>query len=185
MFERIIGKARHIKNPIEAAFFLWVNLAYLQPFEDGNKRVSRLAANVPLMLYNQAPLSFLDVDREDHALAMMGVYEFCDVSMAVDLFDRTYRRSQARYQVVLESMGSPDLFRVKYREPLSEAMGLVVRDRQTVEAAVAALGLPDADASRFQQLLRQELDALAVFNCARHRLGMQHTQTWIDDGRPR
>ena len=62
-------------------------MAYLQPFEAGNKRVSRLAANVPLMLYNQAPLSFLDVDREDYALAMMGVYESCDVSMAVDLFD--------------------------------------------------------------------------------------------------
>lgn len=185
MFERIIAKARHIKNPIEAAFFLWVNLAYLQPFEDGNKRVSRLAANVPLMLYNQAPLSFLDVDREDHALAMMGVYEFCDVSMAVDLFAWTYRRSQARYQVVLESMGLPDMFRVRYREALSEAMGLVVRDRQPADTAAAALGLPDADAARFQQLLRQELDALAVFNCARHRLGMQYTQTWIDDGRPR
>ena len=79
--------AQHIKNPLETGFFLWVNLAYLQPFEAGNKRVSRLAANVPLMLYNQAPLSFLDVDREDYALAMMGVYESCDVSMAVDLFD--------------------------------------------------------------------------------------------------
>jgi Fic family protein len=32
----IAGKARDIKNPVEAAFFLWVNLAYLQPFEDGN-----------------------------------------------------------------------------------------------------------------------------------------------------
>ncbi len=53
------------KNPIEAAFFLWVNLAYLQPFEVGNKRTSRLAANIPLMLYNCSPLSFLDVGRED------------------------------------------------------------------------------------------------------------------------
>ena len=48
MFERIVMTAQYIKNPMEAAFFLWVNLAYLQPFEDGNKRVSRLAANVPL-----------------------------------------------------------------------------------------------------------------------------------------
>ena len=50
IIERIIGKARHIKNPIEAAFFLWVNIAYLQPFADGNKRTSRLSANLPLLL---------------------------------------------------------------------------------------------------------------------------------------
>jgi hypothetical protein len=184
MFERVISTAQHIKNPLEAAFFLWVNLAYLQPFEDGNKRVSRLAANVPLMLYNQAPLSFLDVDREDYALAMMGVYESCDVSMAVDLFDWTYRRSQAKYKVVMESMGSPDPFRVKYREALNEAVGLVVRSRKPVAEALARLGLPAEDATKFQQLLAQELKALAVFNCARYRLGIKETQAWIDEGRP-
>ncbi|WP_248794892.1 Fic family protein [Pseudomonas sp. MWU13-2105] len=75
MLESILEKARQIKNPVESAFFLWVNLAYLQPFDDGNKRTSRLAANVPLMLYNNAPLSFLDVDVADYAHTMMGVYE--------------------------------------------------------------------------------------------------------------
>ena len=185
MFERIVLKAQHIKNPLEAAFFLWVNLAYLQPFEDGNKRVSRLAANVPLMLYNQAPLSFLDVDREDYALAMMGVYEFCDVSMAVDLFDWTYRRSHAKYEVVLESMGLPDPFRVKYREALNEAVGEVVRGRRPIEEATARLGLPDEDVPGFRQLLLRELNALAIFNCARYRLSIKETQAWIDEGRPR
>lgn len=184
MFDHIISKAQHIKNPVEAAFFLWVNLAYLQPFEDGNKRVSRLSANVPLMLYNQAPLSFLDVDREDYALAMMGIYESCDVSMAVDLFDWTYRRSQAKYKVVLESRGSPDPFRVKYREALNEAVGLVVRSRKPAAEVLVGLGLPDEDAPKFQLLLALELKALAVFNCARYRLGIKETQAWIDEGRP-
>lgn len=185
MFERIISTAQRIKNPLEAAFFLWVNLAYLQPFEDGNKRLSRLAANIPLMLYNQAPLSFLDVNREDYALAMMGVYESRDVSMAVDLFAWTYRRSQAKYKVVLESMGSPDPFRVKYREALNEAVGQVVRRRASEAVAISSLGLPEEDGSKFQQLLGQELNALAAFNCARYRLGINETQAWIDEGRPR
>ena len=160
-------------------------MAYLQPFEDGNKRVSRLAANIPLMLYNQAPLSFLDVDREDYALAMMGVYETRDVSMAVDLFDWTYRRSHAKYKVVLESLGSPDPFRVKYREALIEAVGMVVRRRRPVAEVLAGLGLPGQDAPKFHHLLVQELDGLAVFNCARYRLGMKETLAWIDEGRPR
>lgn len=183
MFEQIIFKAQRIKNPLEAAFFLWVNLAYLQPFEDGNKRVSRVAANIPLMLYNQAPLSFLDVDREDYALAMMGIYEACDVSMAVDLFDWTYRRSQTKYKVVSESLGAPDPFRIKYREALNEAVGMVVRGGQPMLDALVALGLPDEDAPKVGQLLAQELDALAVHNCARYRLGMKETQAWIDEGR--
>lgn len=185
MFERIISTAQCIKNPLEAAFFVWVNLAYLQPFEDGNKRVSRLAANIPLMLYNQAPLSFLDVNREDYALAMMGVYESRDVSMAVDLFAWTYRRSQAKYKVVLESMSSPDPFRVKYREALNEAVGRVVRGRKSEGEVLSSLGLPDEDGTKFQQILGQELNALAAFNCARYRLGIQETQAWIDEGRPR
>jgi fido (protein-threonine AMPylation protein) len=184
MLERIILKAQYIKNPLEAAFFLWVNLAYLQPFEDGNKRVSRVAANIPLMLYNQAPLSFLDVDRDDYALAMMGVYEACDVAMAVDLFDWTYRRSQTKYKVVSESLGAPDPFRVKYRESLNEAVGMVVRGRKAMADALLALRLPGEDAPKFQQLLSQELNVLAVFNCARYRLGMKETQAWIDEGRP-
>lgn len=184
MFERICSIAQYIKNPVEAAFFLWVNLAYLQPFEDGNKRVSRLAANVPLMLYNQAPLSFLDVDRDDYALAMMGVYESCDVSMAVDLFDWTYRRSQGKYKVVQESMGLPDPFRIRYREALVEAVGQVVRARRPVAYALQSLGLPEEDQPAFRQLLVQELGTLAVFNCARYRLGFKEVQAWIDDGRP-
>ncbi len=71
MLGLVIEKARHIKNPVESAFFLWVNIAYLQPFEDGNKRTSRLCANLPLMLSNCAPLSFLDVEQADYAIAVV------------------------------------------------------------------------------------------------------------------
>ena len=96
----IVDKVRNIRNPVEAAFFLWVNLAYLQPFADGNKRTSRLSANMPLMLYNCAPLSFLDVERSDYATAMLGIYEQRDVSAAVDLFEFIYRRSIQKYSVL-------------------------------------------------------------------------------------
>ena len=75
LLKLIVEKARHIKNPIEAAFFMWLNIAYLQPFEGGHKRTSRLCANLPLLLQNCAPLSFLDVQQDDYALAVLGVYE--------------------------------------------------------------------------------------------------------------
>ncbi len=105
--------------------------------------------------------------------------------MAVDLFDWTYRRSHAKYKVVLESMGAPDPLRVKYREALSEGVSQVVRGRKVLDDALASLGLPAEDASKFRQMLVQELNALADFNCARYRLGIKETQVWIDQGRPR
>lgn len=181
----VIDKARHIKNPIEAAFFLWVNLAYLQPFEDGNKRTSRLAANIPLMLYNCAPLSFLDVDVDDYARAMLGMYEFRDVSLAADLFAWTYRRSMKKYVVVMESMGAPDPLRMRYREALKDAIGLVVRDRKPMLAVTQELDLTPTAAPGFLPLLTEELNKLEVFNCARYRLTMQATEAWIAAGRPR
>lgn len=184
MFERIVDKARQVKNPVEAAFFLWVNLAYLQPFEDGNKRTSRLSANIPLMLYNCAPLSFLDVEARDYASAMTGVYEQGDVALAVDLFAWAYRRSIRKYAVQLDAMGVPDPTRLRFREALNEAIGRVVRDGQTVSQAVAALALSAEDEHVFQAMLAQELRALELHNCARYRLTMGQTRQWIEAGRP-
>ncbi|NMG00384.2 Fic family protein [Aromatoleum toluolicum] len=184
MLETILAKARLIKNPVEAAFFLWVNLAYLQPFEDGNKRTSRLAANIPLMLYNCSPLSFLDVDPSDYARAMLGVYEFRNVALAVDLFAWTYRRSIKKYVVVMESMRAPDPLRLRYRESLTDAIGLVVRDRKSVEDAIVELELTEDTAPGYKAMLLDELTKLEVFNCARYRLTLSATQAWIDAGRP-
>jgi hypothetical protein len=80
---------------------------------------------------------------------------------------------------------SPDPFRVKYRLALGDAVREVVRGRKPLGEVLAGLGLPDEDASKFQQLLVNELNALAIFNCARFRLGFEETQDWIDAGRPR
>ncbi|MGA4005800.1 Fic family protein [Ralstonia nicotianae] len=93
ILESIVSKACLIENPIEAALFLWVQLAYLQPFEHGNELTSRLAANIPLLLHNCAPLTFHDVTREDYALAMLAVYELRDATLAAELLSWTYQRS--------------------------------------------------------------------------------------------
>lgn len=180
----IVEKTCHIKNSVEAAFFLWLNIAYLQPFEDGNKRTSRLCANLPLMLSNCAPLSFLDVEQEDYALSIVGVYERLDVTMAVELFEWTYRRSIEKYKVILESMGAPDPFRAQYREYLGYAIRQVVTDGANVAAAVSALSLPASDQESFQALLLKELQTLEPFNCARYRLTIRKTDDWIGKGRP-
>ena len=181
----IVDKARHIRNPVEAAFFLWINVAYLQPFADGNKRTSRLCANMPLMLYNCAPLSFLDVDRTDYATAMLGVYEQRNVSAAVELFESIYRRSIQKYSVLRASLGVPDPIRARYRTTLNELMTFVVSRNQTLEDAFLNVTVETADLTALRTIANTELDHLEQYNCARYNLARGTTQKWIDAGRPR
>lgn len=183
MLSQIIAKAQLIKSPVEAAFFLWVNLAYLQPFEDGNKRTSRLAANIPLMLYNGAPLAFLDVDPRDYAKAMLGIYELLNPTIAIELFAWTYRRSIRKYKVILEAMGSPDPFRVRHRDHISEAVQRIVREGQSLHQVTADIGLPADEANAFKAMLEAELKALTPHNCARYRITLREAQAWIEGGR--
>jgi len=180
----IVAKARDIKNPIEAAFFLWVNLAYLQPFEDGNKRTSRLSANIPLLMYNCAPLSFLDVTDEDYSAAKIGVYEQLDTSAAADLFAWTYRRSIEKYAVQVQAAGLPDLFRATHRDAINELVSRVVRDHHPLGQAVAEFGLSQEDAERLTETVKGDIARLGEHNFARYRLTLRELTRWLEAGRP-
>lgn len=181
----IVDKARNIRNPVEAAFFLWVNLAYLQPFADGNKRTGRLSANMPLMLYNCAPLSFLDLERSDYATAMLGVYEQRNVAAAVDLFEFIYRRSIQKYSVLRAALSAPDPIRTKYRQALNELMQFVVFHGRTLEAAFADVPVDAADSAALRLIANTELDQLEPYNCARYNLARGIALQWIETGRRR
>lgn len=74
-FDVLLAKAAAIADPFEQSFFVMVQLPYLQPFEGVNKRVSRLAANIPLVKQNLVPLSFVDVPERTYVEGVLGVYE--------------------------------------------------------------------------------------------------------------
>ncbi len=59
-FAQITDTLAAIHEPFEQAFFAMVHLPYLQPLEGVNKRVSRLAANIPMFQHNLCPLSFIN-----------------------------------------------------------------------------------------------------------------------------
>jgi Fic family protein len=181
----IVDKARQIRNPVEAAFFLWVNVAYLQPFADGNKRTSRLSANMPLLLYNCAPLSFMDVERTDYATAMLGVYEQRNVCAAVELFEFIYRRSIQKYSVLRASLAMPDPIRTRYRQALNELMQFVVFHGRTLDDAFSEVPVDTADLAALRVIANTELNHLEQYNCARYNLARAMTQRWIAAGRLR
>jgi Fic family protein len=84
-----------------------VQVPYLQPFDDVNQRVSRLAANIPFIKGNLSPLSFTDVPRSIYTDAVLGVYELNQVDLLKDVFIWAYERSAARYALSGSRSPSP------------------------------------------------------------------------------
>lgn len=73
-------------NAFTKAIVLSVLIAYIQPFEDGNKRTSRLIANAILLAYDICPLSYRKVDEVEYKKAVILFYEQNNLSYFKELF---------------------------------------------------------------------------------------------------
>ena len=183
-FNQMLQKAEAIRNPFEQAFFVMVHLPYLQPFEDVNKRVSRLAANIPLVRYNLCPLSFVDVDQDDYVRGTLGVYELNRVEYLRDVFTWAYRRSCTRYSAIRQSLGEPDPFRLRYRKQIAEFVRKIVQERMDKRAAAEWIAMQvrkeisQNDQSRFVEVVETEVSNLHSGNTARYRLRPSEFDEW-------
>ncbi|MEO7467473.1 MAG: Fic family protein [Sphingobium limneticum] len=183
-FDQILATAAAIDDPFEQAFFIMVQLPYLQPFDDVNKRVSRLAANIPMIRANLAPLSFTEVPGDLYTRATLGVYERNDITLLRDVFLWAYQRSAARYAAVRQSMGEPDPFRLRYREQLRDVVRDVVlgaMSRQATRAHLVTTSrelIPTADQDQFAEVAETELLGLHEGNFARYLVRPSEFAAW-------
>jgi len=183
-FDEILTKAALIADPFEQSFFAMVQLPYLQPFDDVNKRTSRLAANIPLIRANLAPLSFEDVPSVLYTDAMLGIYELNRVELLRDLFVWAYGRSALRYVAVRQTLGEPDPFRMRHRAALRALVGAVVRGRMGMKQATHHIGawveahVDDAERERFREIAERELLSLHEGNFARYRITPSEFAAW-------
>ena len=181
-FQRALDTAEAISDPFEQSFFALVHLSYLQPFEDVNKRVARLAANIPLVKHNLCPLSFIDVPKKSYVEGILGVYELNRIELLRDVFVWGYERSVKRYLSTREELGEPDPFRMKYRSLLTEIIREVVLQSagqaQEVVTTWAEEHLPEDDQQRFINLVHAELKGLHEGNIARFRLRPAEFAAW-------
>lgn len=184
-FQNVLDTAAAITDPFEQAFFAMVHLSYLQAFEEFNKRVSRLAANIPLIRQNLSPLSFVDVPERAYVDGMLGVYELNRIELLRDVFVWAYERSCARYSAVRQSLGEPDPFRLRYRSLMAEAVAAMVRGRMGKKAATtfirqrATQDVPREDQARFVEVVETEMMTLHEGNIARYRLRPSEFQLWL------
>ena len=183
-FDQILAATAAIEDPFEQAFFFMVQSPYLQPFDDVNKRVSRLAANIPLIKANLSPLTFTDVPRSTYTDAMLGVYELNKIDLLRDVFIWVYERSAARYAAARQSLGEPDPFRLRHRAAIGEVVGEVVRARLNKKAALAHLNLwtkehiNSVEREQFREIVESELLGLHQGNFARYRVTPAEFRNW-------
>jgi Fic family protein len=183
-FGELLFKAEAISDPFEQSFFVTVQIPYLQPFFDVNKRVSRLAANIPFVKKNLSPLSFIEVQESVYIDAMLAVYELNKTELARDMFVWAYERSARRYAAIQQSLAAPDQFRLRYREALRGAVSEVVQNKLTKADAskfiknFAARSIPEGDHARFIEAAETELIGLHEGNFARFRLRPSQFYAW-------
>lgn len=183
-FRLILSKATSIQDPFEQAFFLMVHLPYLQPFEDVNKRVARLAANIPLIKGNFCPLSFIDVPESFYVEGIIGVYELNQVDLLKDFFLWAYHRSTLKYSTIRHIVGSPDPFRLQYRDKIKSTVREIVLQKSDKEQANeliqnwTAHNIVDADRQKFVEIVESELLSLHVGNVQRYKISPKQFETW-------
>ncbi len=183
-FQQIVDTANAIKNPFEQAFFLMVHLPYLQPFEDVNKRVSRLVANIPLVRENLCPLSFVDVQESVYINGLIGIYEYNRVELFAEVFAWAYERSCLRYSAVRQTLGDPDPFRVRYRNLRKETVAMIVRgirDKKETTDLIrrkAEERVPMEDQMKFIEIVETELMSLHEGNGSRYGLKPEEIAHW-------
>ena len=181
-FMQLLDKAAAIPDPFEQAFFLMVQLPYLQPFEDVNKRVSRIGANIPLFKHNLCPLSFIDVPEHAYIEGTLGVYELNQIELLRDVFVWAYERSCQRYLAIAQTMVEPDPLKIKYREALIQAVQAIVKGlRQPSTAVIAEVSqdyATEADQTAFRDLLTAALQQLHEGSVARYRLRRSEYIAW-------
>jgi len=181
-FRQILTKADAITDPFEQGFFIMAHIPYLQPFEEVNKRVSRLGANIPLIRNNLAPLSFVDVPERHYVDAMLGVYELNRIELLTDVFVWAYARSCRRYTLLKDTLPEPDPLRLRYRTELREMVAAMVRDLRPIDPKTirdyAAPLVAAADLSDFVALTANDLHHLHEGNLARYGLRLSDFRNW-------
>jgi len=150
-----------------------------------NKRTARLVANIPFIKENYKPLSFADVEQDAYVKGLLGIYEKNDVSIFRDLYLWAYKRSAQRHSAVQQSMGEPNLLKLKYRDTIMDIIRTIILEKTESKNVVAqvhrlieAQELPAADSRQLFQIIETEILSLHDGNIARFKIRPSEFQAW-------
>lgn len=88
-----------LSNPYSKSLMALLGVSYIQPFDDGNKRTSRLIADAMLLSNNLSPLSYRSVDEKEYKEATLVFYELNSIDPFKKLFIEQYYFTVENYSV--------------------------------------------------------------------------------------
>lgn len=86
----LVSTAQRYDNPFERAIYWHNNLAYLQFFQDGNKRTARMLQTACLVQAGIMPLFFRDTLINQYQRAVIGYYETGSYESYAEFFVQNY-----------------------------------------------------------------------------------------------
>lgn len=184
IFLQILNTISIIEDPFEQAFFALVHFPYLQPFEDVNKRVSRISANIPFIKHNLSPLSFADVPTKLYIDGLLGVYELNRLELLRDVFVWAYERSAKRYAAISQTLAEPDLLKLRYHTHIKDVINNIVITKMNKQQALNAIRettihhVEKNDHTRFIEAVEIELMSLHEGNIARFQVSLEEFLAW-------
>ena len=95
--QHLISTVNQTENPVEKALIAVLMIAYIQPFEDGNKRTSRILGNALLLADDYCPLSYRSVDEIEYKKGIILFYEQNNASYFKQLFLEQFRQAVKKY----------------------------------------------------------------------------------------
>ena len=114
--------------------------------------------------------------------ATIGVYELNRFELLRDVFVWAYERSCQQYVAVRQQLVPPDIFRLRYRSELTEAVRAIVRSGHPASAAAILSAIPakvaEDDRAKFSTLVEEEFKNLHQGNAIRFGLGPLEFAAW-------
>ena len=95
--KKLIDVINQTKHPVEKALIAVMMIAYIQPFEDGNKRTSRIVGNALLLAHDYCSLSYRSVDEIEYKKAIILFYEQNNASYFKKLFIDQFKQAVEKY----------------------------------------------------------------------------------------
>jgi len=101
--EALVKTINQMKTAYAKSIVALLGISYIQPFDDGNKRTSRIMADALLMANNFAPLSYRSVNEEEYKEAMLTFYELNSIMPFKKIFIEQYDFSARNYAIKLKT----------------------------------------------------------------------------------
>ena len=95
--EQLVKLVNNTENPLEKALITVLMISYIQPFEDGNKRTSRILGNALLLANDYCPLSYRSVDEVEYKKGIILFYEQNNASYFKKLFLEQFEQAVKKY----------------------------------------------------------------------------------------